>query len=225
MRDSNEKVEAARGQPEIFAEFRKANARKFRGFLAPEYNIRCIEAAVNKPFDEGIKTERELFRELVTGPQSAAQRYAFFAERQAGKIPDVPDDTPIIPVEPGRHHRRRHHGRRHRDELRQRRHSGDHRRESSRRRSTAALPSSAAITRTRAKRGRLTMDEVEKRTALIKGSLELEDLADCDLVIEAVFEHMDVKKDVFRKLDAIVQAGRDPRHQHLGAQHRRNRQR
>ena len=51
VRDMNDKVEAARGKPEIFADFRKANARKFRGFLAPEYNIRCIEAAVNLPFD------------------------------------------------------------------------------------------------------------------------------------------------------------------------------
>src|SRR5471032_762834 len=98
VRESNEKVEAARGHPEIFADFRKANARKFRGFLAPEYNIRCVEAAVNQPFDEGMKTERRLFGELMSGSQSAAQRYAFFAERQANKIPDVPDDTPLIPV-------------------------------------------------------------------------------------------------------------------------------
>jgi len=75
VRDMNEKVEAARGKPEIFAEFRKANARKFRGFLAPEYNIRCIEAAVNLPFDQGIAMERKLFMELMTGTQSAAQRY------------------------------------------------------------------------------------------------------------------------------------------------------
>ncbi|HEY4344097.1 MAG TPA: enoyl-CoA hydratase/isomerase family protein, partial [Parvibaculum sp.] len=57
VRDLSEKMEAARGKPEIFANFRKANARKFRGFLAPEYNIQCIEAAVNLPFDEGIKVE------------------------------------------------------------------------------------------------------------------------------------------------------------------------
>src|SRR5690606_15683822 len=82
VRDMNEKVEAARGKPEIFANFRKANARKFRGFLAPEYNIRCIEAAVNLPFEEGIKVEQKLFRELVTGTQYAAQRHVFFAERQ-----------------------------------------------------------------------------------------------------------------------------------------------
>src|SRR5580700_3580926 len=81
VRDLNDKMEAARGHPEIFADFRKANARKFRGFLAPEYNIRCVEAAVNEPFADGLKTERKLFMELMTGPQSAAQRYAFFAER------------------------------------------------------------------------------------------------------------------------------------------------
>ena len=74
VRDSNAKVEAARGKPEIFERFRKANARKFRGFLAPEYNIRCIEAAVNLPFDQGIAMERKLFMELMTGTQSAAQR-------------------------------------------------------------------------------------------------------------------------------------------------------
>src|SRR5687767_7094723 len=98
VRDMNEKVAAAHGKPELFAEFRKANARKFRGFLAPEYNIRCIEAAVNLPFDQGIATERKLFMELMTGTQSAAQRYVFFAERQVWKIPDVPDDTATIPV-------------------------------------------------------------------------------------------------------------------------------
>ncbi len=127
VRDLNEKMEAARSHPEIFDDFRRANARKFRGFEAPEYNIQCIEAAVNLPFDEGLAVERQLFMELMIGPQSAAQRYSFFAEREANKIPDVPDDTPLIPDQQGRHHRRRHHGRRHRHELRQRRHRGDDR--------------------------------------------------------------------------------------------------
>ena len=53
---------------------------------------------MNEPFEEGLKTERKLFGELMSGSQSAAQRYAFFAERQADKIPDVPDDTAVIPV-------------------------------------------------------------------------------------------------------------------------------
>ena len=87
VRDLNDKMAAARGDTALFADFRKANARKFRGFLAPEYNIRCIEAAVNLPFDEGLKRERELFMELMQGTQSAAQRYVFFAERQVWKIP------------------------------------------------------------------------------------------------------------------------------------------
>jgi len=206
VRDSNAKVEAARGHPEIFAAFRKENARKFRGFLAPEYNIRCIEAAVNEPFDEGLKTERKLFMELVTGSQSAAQRYVFFAERQAWKIPDVPDDTPAIPVNKigviG---------------------AGTMGGGIAMNFANVGLPVTIVETKqdaldrglsvirknyeNTAKRGRLTMDDVEKRMALIKGSLNLEDLADSDLVIEAVFENMDVKKEVFGKLDGIVKQG------------------
>jgi 3-hydroxyacyl-CoA dehydrogenase len=206
VRESNEKVEAARGHPEIFANFRKENARKFRGFLAPEYNIRCIEAAVNEPFDEGLKTERKLFVELVTGSQSAAQRYVFFAERQVWKVPDVPDDTPTIPVNKvgiiG---------------------AGTMGGGIAMNFANVGLPVTIVETKqdaldrglavirknyeNTAKRGRLTMDDVEKRMALIKGSLKLEDLADSDLVIEAVFENMDVKKDVFGKLDNIVKQG------------------
>ncbi|HEX2590187.1 MAG TPA: enoyl-CoA hydratase-related protein, partial [Rhizomicrobium sp.] len=98
VRDNDTKLQAAKGHPEIFANFRKANARKFRGFKAPEANIKCVEAAVNQPFDEGLKTERKLFGEVMTSPESAAQRYYFFAERLANKIPDVPDDTATIPV-------------------------------------------------------------------------------------------------------------------------------
>src|SRR5690348_726638 len=86
VRENNTKLEAAKGHPEIFANFRKANARKFRGFKAPEANIQCIEAAVNQSFEDGLKTERRLFMELMTGAQSAAQRYYFFAERLANKI-------------------------------------------------------------------------------------------------------------------------------------------
>src|SRR5262245_6685703 len=85
VRDMNEKVAAARGKPELFAEFRKANARKFRGFLAPEYNIRCLEAAVNLPFDEGLALEKKLFIEMMNGKQSAAQRYDFLVESEVCK--------------------------------------------------------------------------------------------------------------------------------------------
>src|SRR5206468_3101639 len=84
----------ARGKPEIFAEFRQSVARQTRGFRAPESCIKAVEAAVNLPFAEGIRRERELFVELLNSPESKAQRYFFFAEREAAKIPDVAADTP-----------------------------------------------------------------------------------------------------------------------------------
>ena len=206
VRDQNEKVEAARGKPEIFADFRKANGRKFRGFLAPEYNIQCIEAAVNLSFDEGIKVERKLFLELVTGVQSAAQRYVFFAERQVWKLPDVPEDTPVLPVAKvgviG---------------------AGTMGGGISMNFLNAGLPvtivetTQAALDRglgvirknyeTTAKRGRLTMEEVEARMGRLTGALDLSALSDADLIIEAVFENMEVKKEVFGKLDAIAKPG------------------
>ena len=206
LRDLNDKMEAARGKPEIFAAFRKANARKFRGFEAPEANIKCIEAAVNLPFEEGLKEERRLFMGLMTGNQSAAQRYVFFAERAVWKVPDVPAETKTIPVQKvgviG---------------------AGtmgggiamnflnagipvtivEQKQE--------ALDRGLAVIRknyeTTAKRGRLTMEDVEKRMAMLTGSLKLDDLADRDLVVEAVFEDMGIKKDVFGKLDRIVKQG------------------
>jgi 3-hydroxyacyl-CoA dehydrogenase len=203
VRESNEKVEAARGHPEIFANFRKANARKFRGFLAPEYNIRCIEAAVNEPFEEGMRTEAKLFGELMRGSQSAAQRYAFFAERQANKVPDVPDDTAVIPVNkvgiigagtmgggiamnflnagiPVTI-----------VEVKQ-----------------EALDRGLKVVRGNYERSRTAKpEETEARMSRLTGSLDMSALADCDLIIEAVFERMDIKKDIFAKLDAICKPG------------------
>jgi 3-hydroxyacyl-CoA dehydrogenase len=206
VRDLNEKMEAARAHPEVFADFRKANARKFRGFLAPEYNIRCVEAAVNLPFDEGMKAERKLFLELLAGPQSAAQRHVFFAERQVWKIPDVPEDTALLPikkvgmigagtmgggiamnfanvgisvvlVEA----------------------------------KADALERGLSVVRKNyentAKRGRIRPEDVEKRMGLLTGSLDFSSLADCDLVIEAVFENMEIKKEIFAKLDKICKPG------------------
>ena len=206
IRDVDEKMSADRAHPEIFSEFRKANARKFRGFKAPESIIECVEAAVNMPFDEGVAVERKLFLELVTGAQSAAQRYQFFAEREVWKIPDVPNDTATLPiasvgvlgagtmgggiamnfvnvgiavtiVE----------------------------------QSQEALDRGLKVVRGNyersAKNGRFTMEEVEKRMALITASVSIQDFKDCDLVIEAVFERMDIKKDVFAQLDSICKPG------------------
>ncbi|MEI8303331.1 MAG: 3-hydroxyacyl-CoA dehydrogenase NAD-binding domain-containing protein [Burkholderiales bacterium] len=206
VRESDEKMIAARGKPEIFADFRKANARKFRGFLAPEYNIRCVEAAVNLPFDEGMKVERQLFMELMSGTQSAAQRYVFFAERQVWKIPDVPEDTPLVPVRKvgmiG---------------------AGTMGGGIAMNFANVGIPVTLVETKqdaldrglavirrnyeTTAKRGRLSMADVEKRMSLLTGALSLEALADCDLIIEAVFENMALKKEVFAKLDTIAKPG------------------
>ena len=204
--ESNEKVEAARGKPEIFEKFRAGIARKTRGFLAPEYNIRCIEAAVNEDFEEGLKTEGKLFRELVTGEQSAAQRYSFFAEREVWKIPDVPPDTTQLPIEsvgvvgagtmgggiamnfanigiPVRLVER----------------------------DQTALDKGLSVVRANYERsvksGRLSAEEVETRMGLLSGSTRIEDLAQCDLVIEAVFENMGVKKEIFGDFDRLMKPG------------------
>src|ERR1700761_4744195 len=189
VRDNNTKLEAAKGHPEIFANFRKANARKFRGFAAPEANIKCIEAAVNESFEDGLKTERKLFMEVMTGPQSAAQRYYFFAERLANKIPDVPDNTPTIPVKTvgiigagtmggGIAMNFANAGIAVKIvEVKQ-----------------DALDRGLKVVRGNyergAKGGRFPMSEVDVRMGRITGSLEMEALADVDLVIEAVFERM-----------------------------------
>jgi 3-hydroxyacyl-CoA dehydrogenase len=203
VRDLNDKVEAARGRPEIFAEFRKAHARRFRGFQAPEYNIQCIEAAVNLPFDEGMAVERKLFQELVSGEQSAAQRYVFFAERQVWKIPDIADDTPTLPVNKvgviG---------------------AGTMGGGISMNFANAGIPVTIVETKqealdrglsvirrnyeSTANKGRMTREDVERRMGLLSGTLDLERLSDCDLVIEAVFETMGIKKEVFAKLDRIA---------------------
>ena len=206
IRDNDEKLLSARENPGIFDQFRKAIARKTRGFLAPEYNIRCIEAAVNQPFDEGMKTESKLFMELMTGAQSAAQQYFFFAERQAGKIPDVPKDTPEIPIARvgviG---------------------SGTMGGGIAMNMVNVGIPvtivevKQEALDRglgvirknyeNTARKGRISEADVEQRCGLITGSLDLNDLADCDLIIEAVFENMTVKKDIFTRLDTIAKPG------------------
>jgi 3-hydroxyacyl-CoA dehydrogenase len=90
--ERDDKLEEARANPGLFDAFRQANAKKFRGFDAPEYNVRAIEAAVAKPYAEGVLTERQLFMELMSGTQAKAQQYFFFAERKAAKIEGLPGD-------------------------------------------------------------------------------------------------------------------------------------
>ena len=203
VRDNQEKLQSAIESPEIFAQVRKMIARKTRGFLAPEYNIRCIEAAVSQPFDEGIKTEGKLFMELMAGPQSRAQQYFFFAERQASKVAGIDKNTPDLPISKvgviG---------------------GGLMGGGIAMNMANAGIPvtivetNQAALDRglgiirknyeNTASKGRLRAEDVETRCGLINGSLEMESLADCDLIIEAVFENMAVKKDIFSRLDQIA---------------------
>src|SRR6185369_11801824 len=98
VRDRQDKVDPDKGNTALFDEARKTVARTSRGFKAPEGIIKAIEAAVELPFEEGIRREREIFHELHDSVESEAQRYYFFAERQAGKIPDVPATTERLPI-------------------------------------------------------------------------------------------------------------------------------
>ena len=206
VRDINEKVEAARGNEELFSDFRKSIARKTRGFLAPEYNIQCIEAAVNQSFEEGIKIEKGLFLKLITGSQSAAQRYFFFSQRQVAKIPDIPKETekkevkeigiigagtmgggiamnfanaglPVTIIE----------------------------------QSQERLDKGIGIIRKNyentASKGRITIQDVEHRMSLISGDVSMEALSNKDMIIEAVFENMELKKEIFSKLNTIAKQG------------------
>ncbi|WP_395090331.1 3-hydroxyacyl-CoA dehydrogenase NAD-binding domain-containing protein [Ilumatobacter sp.] len=203
VRDRDDKVAEAKGNDQLFADFRKSVARKTRGFLAPEYNIQCIEAAANLPFGEGLKVEGKLFMELMTGPQSGAQRYYFFAERAANKIPDIAKDTPLIDVQkvgilgagtmgggiamnfvnvgiPVTIVER----------------------------DQASLDKGLGVVRKNYERSRsTTAEQVEERMALITGSTSKQDFADCDMVIEAVFEDMELKKSIFKELDEICKPG------------------
>ena len=205
-RDRFEKLEPARGHPEIFEAIRKANARKFRGFEAWEKAIESVKNAVELPFDEGMAKERAMFMALLGTTQSKAQRYVFFAERQAAKVADIPADEPtrrigkvgvigagtmgggismnflsagmsVTIVET----------------------------------SKEALDRGVSIMRRNyeatAKKGRLTMPEVEERMGRLVPTLDFNALADADLVIEAVFEDMDLKKGVFERLDKVAKSG------------------
>ncbi len=206
IRDRDDKIAAHRGDDKGFADFRASIARKTRGFLAPEYNIRCIEAAVNEPFDEGLKVEGKLFMELMTGPQSGAQRYAFFAERAANKIPDIAKDTPLIDVERC-------------GVLGAGTMGGGIAMNFANvgipvtivERDQEALDRGLGVVRKNyersASRGSIPAEAVEQRMALITGSTDKADFADCDIVIEAVFEDMELKKSIFRELDEICKPG------------------
>ena len=187
---------------EAFFDFaRGAIAPLAKSYPAPGKCIDAVEAALLKPFDEGMKLERAAFTELLGSPESKALRHVFFATRAAAKIPDVPASTPqraveslavigagtmgggiamnfanaglpVTVLETGQ----------------------------------AALDKGLAVVKknyqSTLQKGRLTPEEFDKRLGRIKGTLSYDDVADADLIIEAVFEDLEVKRQVFEMLDA-----------------------
>ncbi len=204
IRDQNALVDGV--GPELFADFRKSIARKTRGFDAPELNVQCVEAAVNLDFEAGLAKERELFTTLMQGSQSQAQQYYFFSERAANKVPDVPRDTPKIPINSA-------------GILGAGTMGGGIAMNFANagipvtmvERSQEALDRGLAVVRKNYERsassGRITSDDVETRMGLITGSTDMGNFADCDIVIEAVFEDLDLKKSIFTDLDGICKPG------------------
>ncbi len=199
-------IDPATIEPGFFDAARKKLAKRARGQIAPDKIVSCIEAAVNLPMDQGLERERELFRELVTSPESAAMRHIFFAERQAAKIKDLPKDTPLrdikkvaiigggtmgggiamcfanvgIPVVMLEIN----------DEALER--------------GMNIIRKNYTIT---VQKGKLPADKMEQLISTISGTTDYADLGDVDLVIEAVFENLDLKKEIFAKLDAVCKPG------------------
>jgi 3-hydroxyacyl-CoA dehydrogenase len=169
-------------------------------------DIKAVEAALANPYEKGVLEERKLFMELMSGKQSRAQQYFFFAERKAAKIDGIPEDTkpravnkvgvigagtmgggismnflsagiPVTIIEMAQE----------------------------------ALDRGTGVMRKNyeasAAKGRMTGEQVEKAMSLLRPTLDFEALADCDLIIEAVFETMEIKKEVFGRLDKIAKPG------------------
>jgi len=192
--------------PEVFDNFEKSIARKQRGFLAPFHIIKSIRAAFELPFDKGMAREEELFMELMTSSESAAQRHIFFAEREVAKVPGLAKDTVKRDINCGAVVG-----------------AGTMGGGIAMNFANAGIPvkllemkqefldKGIALIRKNyentAKKGRISMADVEKRMALIEPTLSYDDIKDVDIVIEAVFENMDVKKEVFKKLDSICRPG------------------
>jgi 3-hydroxyacyl-CoA dehydrogenase len=189
--------------PGIFDTMRKSIARKARNQKAPYHCIAAVEAACTLPFDDGIRREAQLFAELETSDEAKALRYAFFAEREVAKLPDLPTNVAprdfTAPAVIG----------------------------------AGTMGGGIAMSfadfgydvkiidatpealdrgmerirnnyATSVKRGSLAEDEMQRRLARIHPVAAYEDIADCDVAVEAVFERMDVKKPIFEKLDAVT---------------------
>jgi len=200
-------LKATHPNPDAYFQFaRNTVGAMSRNFPAPLQCVEAVAASVKLPFDAGMKKERELFIGLMMTPECKALRHAFFAERATTKIPDVPADTPVravnkvavigagtmgggismnflnagIPVVML--------------EMKQ-----------------EALDKGVATIRknydAQVKKGKLKQDKLDARMALLSTTLKYDDLKDADMVIEAVFEDIGVKEQVFKTLDEVMKPG------------------
>ena len=208
LRDSNDRLEGFGA--EQFAAFRASTARRTRGFEAPERIVQCVEAAVQSglsgDFATGLAAEQRAFRELMGSTQANAQQYYFFAERAAQKVPDVPRETPQVNAERV-------------GILGAGTMGGGIAMNFANIGVPVTLVERDAVSLERglnvirrnyertAARGGISSDDVQTRMSLLHGSTDMGDFADCDLMIEAVFENMALKKSVFEQLDAICKPG------------------
>ncbi len=206
IRDRDDKLADARGNATLFTDYRSAVRKRARGQESPLRCIDAVEAAVNLPFDQGLKREREIFEELVTSTQARALIHAFFAEREAMNIPDVPADTPTRPIKSAAVIG-----------------AGTMGGGIAMNFASAGIPVTVIETAQDAlergldvvrnnyagtvAKGRLDQAAMDKRMGLIKGSLDLAAVKDADVVVEAVFEEMAIKQELFAKLDRLAKPG------------------
>jgi len=200
----NEKVTGV--DPQLFADVRKGMEKKAKGFFSPWRCVDAVEAACTLPFSDGLKRERELFVQCMESPQRAAQIHAFFAEREAGKIPGLPADVKPKPIKSAAVLG-----------------AGTMGGGIAMNFANAGIPvkllevSQEALSRgiglieknyaTSVQRGSMKQDAMDRAMKLISGTQRYEDIGDADIVVEAVFEEMGVKKEVFGKLDAVMKQG------------------
>lgn len=204
VRDLNEKLVEARGNENVMAEAKALASKSRKGQFAPGQIIKCVEAAIEEDdFDAGMKKESDLFLECLLHPQREAMIHIFFGERTAGKILDVPKDTetqkigsagvvgsgtmgggiamnfanagiPVIVLDQD---------------------------EKNLERGIGVIEKNYQMM---VDRGRLSQEMKDGVMSLITPSLNYEDLGDCDIVVEAVYENLELKQEIFKKLDDVV---------------------
>jgi 3-hydroxyacyl-CoA dehydrogenase len=205
-RERNEKLGTPADNAPIFSAARETVTKKQRGLLAPVAAITAIEAATTLPFAEGCQVEQKLFIECLFSDQSKALIHVFFSEREVSKIPDVPKETPLIPIKSAAVVG-----------------AGTMGGGIAMVLANAGIPvllkdaDQAALDRGLAtiqsnyansvKRGRFTPQDAEERFKRITPTLSYDDFAKVDLIIDAVFEGMALKKEVFKELDRVCKPG------------------